>query len=266
MFYATYSTGYKGPAIDGTTGVIHEVKPETVKSYEIGFKSTLFGGRMTFNGSLYSENFSNFQAQTFDTNVTPPAFYLSNAGLMRARGVELETTLRVSDRLRLSASGAYNDATFRDYLGVCYPNQPASSVVGVGCYVDPDTGAQVANYHGYSLPNAPKWSYTLRADYQQPIGDDLKLDANANWAWRDKTQAVLGDPKAAIAAYGLLNGTIGLSGGDGAWRVGIYARNLLNKHFYAPYSAGVINPGGYSKIVSPDAFRTIGGTVSFHFR
>ncbi len=266
MLYATWSTGYKGPAIDGTTGKIHEVKPETVKSYEIGLKSTLLGGTLTFNTSLYWSDFTNFQAQTFDTSVTPPAFYLSNAGGMRARGVEVETSLRVSPRLRLSANGSYSDATFREYLGACYPGQPASAVVGTGCYVDPVTSAKVANYAGYRLPNAPKWSYTLRADFNQPLANDLALDANANWAWRDKTQAVLGDPKSEIAAYGLLNGTIGLGASDGAWRVGIYARNLLNKHFYAAYAApAVINPGGYSKIVGPDAFRTIGGTVSFRF-
>ena len=266
MFYATWSTGYKGPAIDGTTGTIHEVKPETVKSYEIGLKSQLFNGALTFNTALYWSDFTNFQAQTFDTSVTPPAFYLSNAGGMRARGVEVETSLRVSPRLRLSANGAYSDATFREYLGTCYPGQPMSPTVGVGCYVDPTTNANVANYAGYRLPNAPEWSYTLRGDFNQPLSDDLTFDANANWAWRDRTQAVLGDPKSEIGAYGLLNGTIGIGASNGAWHVGIYARNLLNKHFYAAYAApAAINPGGYSKIVSPDAFRTIGGTVSFHF-
>ena len=266
MLYATWSTGYKGPAIDGTTGTIHLVKPETVKSYEIGLKSTLLGGKLIFNTALYWSDFTNFQAQTFDTSVTPPAFYLSNAGGMRARGVEVETTLRLSRRLSLSANGAYSDATFRQYLGTCYPGQPMSPIAGVGCYVDPTTGADVANYAGYRLPNAPKWSYTLRADASQPLAGGLMLDANANWAWRDETQAVLGDPKSAIGAYGLLNGTIGIGPGNGAWRIGIYVRNLLNKHFYAAYAApAAINPGGYSKIVSPDAFRTIGGTLSFHF-
>lgn len=265
MVYATWSTGYKGPAIDGSTGIVHEVKPETVKSYEVGVKSTLFGGRMTFNTSLYWSDFSDFQAQTFDTTITPPAFYLSNAGKMRARGVEVETSFRLFPRLRLSASGAYSDATFREYLGACYPGQPASPTVGVGCYTDPGTGTSVANYAGYRVPNAPEWSYTLRADYNQPLTDDLTFDANANWAWRDQSLAVLGDPKSEVGSYGLLNATIGLGGRDGKWRVGVYARNLLNKHFYAPYAASSFNAGGYSKIVSPNAFRTIGGTLSYHF-
>ena len=263
MLYATYSTGFKGPAIDGTAGIIREVRPETVKSWEIGLKSSFLDGKGTFNIAAYWSDYRDFQAQTFDITTTPPAFYLSNAGLLRARGVEVETGFRVTPALRLSASGAYNDATFREYDGQCYPGQPISPVVGQGCYVVPGTTTTVANYRGFRLPNAPKWSYILRADYKQAVGGDMAIDAAANWAWRTKTQAVIGDPNAEIPSYGLLNGTIGFGAEDGSWRVGIYARNLLDKRFYAPYAAGVINPGGYSKIVMPEAFRTIGGTLSF---
>ncbi|MBR2173516.1 TonB-dependent receptor [Sphingopyxis sp.] len=263
MLYATYSTGFKGPAIDGTAGIIREVRPETVKSWEIGLKSSFLDGKGTFNIAAYWSNYRDFQAQTFDITTTPPAFFLSNAGLLRARGIEVETGFRVTPALRLSASGSYNDATFREYDGQCYPGQPISPVVGQGCYVVPGTTTAVANYRGFRLPNAPKWSYILRADYKQAVGGDMAIDAAANWAWRTKTQAVIGDPNAEIPSYGLLNGTIGFGAEDGSWRIGIYARNLLDKRFYAPYAAGVINPGGYSKIVMPEAFRTIGGTLSF---
>lgn len=265
MVYAAYTTGFKGPAIDGTGGIIREVRPETVKSYEIGAKTSFLDGRGTLNLTLYWSNFRNFQAQTFDTTITPPAFYLSNAGMLRARGVELETSFRLTPALRVSASGAYNDSTFQEYIGQCYPGQPVATVVGVGCYTVPGTTTLVANYKGFALPNAPEWSYVVRADYKQPVGEGNALDAGVNWAWRDDTQAVIGDPKAKIAAYGLLNGTIGFGAQDGRWRVGVYARNLLDQRFYAAYNAGVINPNGYVKIVMPEAFRTIGGTASFRF-
>ena len=267
MLYATFSTGYKGPAIDGTGGTVREVEPETVKSYEIGVKSSLFDGRMTLNASAYWADYTNFQTTALDMSLVPPAFILTNAGGLRSRGVELETRLRVARGFHVSASGSYSEAVYRSFVGPCYSGQANSAVVGTGCYLLPgSTTVRVSDYAGYSLPNAPKWSYTLRADYQARLGGDLELDAGANWAWRDATQAVLGDPKARIEAYGLLNGTIGISGNDGQWRVGIYARNLLDQRFYAPYAAPpTINPGGYSRIMSPEAFRTIGGTMSFHF-
>lgn len=266
MLYATYSTGYKGPAIDGTGGIVTEVTPETVKSYELGLKSTLLDGKAIFNVSLYWSDFHNFQTTALDSSRTPPAFLLTNAGAMRARGVEVESSFRVIKGLTLSANGAYSDATYRDFIGPCYAGQPASAPGGGGCFILPGTTTQVSDFAGFRLPNAPKWSYALRADVDQPVGDDLRLDAGINWAWRSATQAVLGDPKARIDSYGLLNGTIGLSGDDGAWRVGVYARNLFNKHFYAPFAAAAaINPGGYSRIMSPEAFRTIGATLRFRF-
>lgn len=263
MLFATYATGYKGPAIDGTGGVVREIEPETVESYEAGVKSTLFDGRMTLNGTIYHSEFSNFQAQALDSSVTPPAFVMSNAGLMRARGVEIETTWRATPDLTLSANAAHNDAEYKDYFAACYSGQPLSPVPGVGCYLDPTTGLQVANYAGERLANAPKWTYMLRGAYERPLANGLVLDASAMWSWRSEAQVITADPRSVVDAYGILNAAIGISG-DG-WRAGLYARNLLDERFYAPYPSGTLNPGGYYRMVSPDAFRTVGVQLSVSF-
>lgn len=263
MLFATYATGYKGPAIDGTGGVAREILPETVESWEVGAKSTLLGGRMTLNATAYLSDFSDFQAQALDSSVTPPSFVMSNAGLMRAKGVEVETTFRVTPDLTFSANAAYNDAKYKDYFAACYSGQPISGVVGQGCYVDPATGLQVANYSGERLPNAPRWTYMLRGDYERPLADGLTLDASGFWSWRDDAQSVAGDPRSVVKAYGLLNASIGISGER--WRVGLYGRNLLDERFYAPYPSGTLNPGGYYRIVSPDAFRTVGAQLNLSF-
>lgn len=265
MLYATYATGYKGPAIDGTGGVAREIKPETVESYEAGVKSTLFDGRMTLNTALYWSDFSDFQAQTLDINTSPPSFRLSNAGLMRIRGVELESSIRIASGFDLGLGVTYSDAEFKEYQAACYAGQPVSAVVGVGCYVDPATGLQVANYAGERLPNAPEWTYLVRGSFEQPIGDALMLDASANWSWRSEAQAVTADPNAEIDAYGILNANLGFGSASGSWRVGVYARNLLDKQFYAPYASGTLNPGGYYRIVPPDAFRTVGVNLTAKF-
>jgi iron complex outermembrane receptor protein len=91
MVYATYASGYKGPAIDSLNGQIKPVKPETVDSYELGVKSTLWDGRMTLNASIYRSDFSDFQTQALDLTSATPRLGLTNAGLMRAQGIEVET-------------------------------------------------------------------------------------------------------------------------------------------------------------------------------
>lgn len=266
MAYLTYATGYKGPVIDNAGGgKPREIDPEHVKSYEAGVKSTLLDGRLRLNGALYWSDFRDFQAQALDSSTTPPSFTFTNAGLMRARGVELESLLKVSREFTLTVNGSYSDAKFKDYTNACYAGQPMSSAVGVGCYVDPVTKATVANYAGQRLTNAPKWTYSIRGSYERPVAANLLVDTSLSWAWRSEAQTVAGDPKSVVDAYGILNLNAGLGRDDGSWRVGIYARNLLNEHFYAPYASGTLNPGGYYRIMSPDAFRTVGASLNLSF-
>lgn len=267
MVYATYATGYKGPAIDSLNGQIKPVKPETVDSYETGVKSTLWDGRMTLNASIYRADYTDFQAQALDLTSATPRLGLTNAGLMRAQGIEVETSIRLAEGLTVGGSASYSDAKFKDYTGACYTGQPTSTTVGQGCYLLPgSTGTYVANYAGQRLTNAPKWSYNLNAAYERPVAQDLKFDASFNWSWRDDAYAITADPKSLVKAYGLLNAGVGIGRDNGAWRLGLYARNLLDKRFYAPYpSLTLINAGGYEKIVSPDAFRTVGAKLSLSF-
>jgi iron complex outermembrane receptor protein len=184
---------------------------------------------------------------------------------MRSRGVEVESLMKVTRAFTLTVNGSYSDAKFKDYTNACYSGQPVSSTVGVGCYVDPVTKLTIANYAGERLTNAPKWTYSIRGSYERPVAANLLVDASLSWAWRSESQTVAGDPKSVVDAYGILNLNAGLGRDDGKWRVGVYARNLLNEHFYAPYASGTLNPGGYYRIMSPDAFRTVGASLNLSF-
>lgn len=270
MFYGTYSTGYKGPAIDSLNGVIKEVRPETVESYEAGVKSTLWNGRWMLNAAVYSSDFKDFQAQALDMTSATPRLGLTNAGLMRARGVELETNLRLTPHLTIGGSASYNDAEYKDYIGSCYTGQPVSPVVGQGCYLQPGTaGVYVANLAGERLANAPKWSYNLRAAYERPVGGGLKIDASTNWSWRDDAYSLTADKASIVGAYGMLNANLGIGAENGSWRLGLYGRNVLDQMFYASVPSlnllNAFNTGGRERVISPDAFRTIGMKLSVAF-
>ena len=272
MVYGTYSTGYKGPAIDNLNGVVKEVRPETVESYEAGVKSTLWDGRWILNAAIYSSDYKNFQAQTLDTTSVPPRLGLSNAGLMRARGIEFETNLRLTSHLTVGGSASYNDAEYKDYIGACYYGQPISPVTGQGCYLLPGTTQYVANLAGERLTNAPKWSYNVRASYERSVGGGLKVDASTNWSWRDDAYALTADRASIVEAYGILNGNIGIGAENGSWRLGLYGRNILDHMFFAstpalniPSLAPAFNVNGRERVISPDAFRTIGMKLSVAF-
>lgn len=268
MVYATYARGYKGPAIDGSQGIVTEVNPETVNDYEIGFKSTLFNGTMALNMTAYQEDFLDFQTQAIDLSHGTPVFKLTNAGHMRTRGIEMESRWRVTRGLTLSLNGAYNDAKYLEFIGSCYAGQPVTTEHGPGhCYeVTPGSGVDAANYAGAQLAGAPLWSYGFSAHFRHAVGGNLEFDASTHWSWRDSTYTITGDPHTKMAAYGILNLNIGLGARDGTWRVGLYARNLLDQRFYSIIPGGILNPGkgAYFRITRPDAFRTVG--VSFSFK
>lgn len=267
MVYGTYSTGYKGPAIDSVSGVVQRVKPETVESFEIGVKSSLFNNRMILNGAIYTADYTDFQAQALDLTSATPRLGLTNAGLMRARGVELETRLRLMQGLTVGGSAAYSDATYKDYTGACYTGQPKSPTVGEGCYLVPGTvDTYAANFAGYRLADAPEWSYNLNVNYERSVGPGLQIDASANWSWRDDAYALTGDPESVVDAHGILNVNLGFGRDDGSWRLGLYARNLLDQMFYGSVpSLYIANVGGYERVISPNAFRTVGMNLTVAF-
>ena len=139
--------------------------------------------------------------------------------------------------------------------------------MGEGCYLVPGTtGTFVANYAGERLSNAPEWSYNLNAAYERSVGAGFQIDASANWSWRDDTYALTADPQSIIEAYGMLNANVGFGREDGSWRLSLYARNLLDQMFYGAYpSLSLFNAGGYERVISPDAFRTIGMNLTVAF-
>lgn len=263
MAYATFSTGYKGPTVSNVAGEARPVLPETSRDYEIGLKSEWFDHRLVLNLAGFYEKYHDFQAQIYDTQVTPAQFTLGNAGGLESKGIEGELTGHVDSSLTVSGAFTYAFSTYTDFTSQCYIGQPVSPVAGQGCYRDPTTGQFAANLAGYPLAAAPRWSYTLNATWRHPVLNGYWVDANANYVWKSQTYTVVPDPNTIISSYGLLGVNVGFSPEDGPWRVGVFVRNLLDKHFVASIFQNFFDPGGYAQTPAVEARRTIGFTVDF---
>ena len=79
MVYATYSEGFRPGGFNQGVGLIPPTSPlygkfsvprfynsDTLKNYEIGWKTQLFDHRLQFNGAIYDEEWSNVQLQLYD--------------------------------------------------------------------------------------------------------------------------------------------------------------------------------------------------------
>ena len=172
--FADYRNTFKPAAIDfGPEAEPDILKPEDAESYEVGVKNRLAGGRLEWELSAFQLDFDNLVvAQTSDEGLPE----LVNAGSERFKGYELEITGRVRPDLRWTATYAWHDAKFRDFVqdfdGV--PTQlegkrlemSARHLGSAGVIYAPDqgpTGWVIANYVGDRFLN--KRNTALSPDY-----------------------------------------------------------------------------------------------------
>lgn len=273
MLYATTARGYKGPlAIAVSGGGARTVKPETVRSYEVGLKTTWLGGRVLFNVTAFDEKFHNFQTSVLDTSLIPASFVLGNAGGMRTRGAEVEVAATPIRDLKLSVNGTYQDAKFTDFEASCYdPNEPiglpttTDPTVKGACYTIPGTSISYIQAAGRPIPNASKWNLTASASYTHPLTETLSIDASSNLMYRSKFYSNGVDPNTKVDGYATVNVNVGVGRTDGGWRIGMFVRNLFDKYFISGIEPGAFDLGATTNVLNPEARRTIGVVLDGRF-
>ncbi|MDI1297340.1 MAG: TonB-dependent receptor [bacterium] len=133
---------------------------DKTNNYELGAKTSFFGGKLRVNGAAYEIDWKDYQ-QAFQTacgiNNANIVSFIVNAGRVRSRGGELEISATPVAGLNLGAGGSFTDATYRNDV----PNLllPAGSRV----------------------LDVPRWTWNARADYAfamtGEVGADLFLAA-----------------------------------------------------------------------------------------
>jgi iron complex outermembrane receptor protein len=273
MGYVTASRGFKGPiALPVPSKSVRDILPETGNSIELGVKSSLFDGSATINVAVFHEQFTDFQATVLDNSLPPPGFVLGNAGGMLSQGVEFESSVRPIAGLSLGANVTYQDAHFTDFRTSCQeafepiPQSPTKNPSGVGgCYTSPVTGNSFIQAAGSPLPNASRWNYTLSGAYTHRVTPQLDGEISANYLYRSDFYTNGADPNTKIGGYGVLGATVSVGPSNGAWKVGIFARNLLDQYFVSGVETGVFDTGALTNVINPEAHRTIGVILDAHF-
>jgi iron complex outermembrane receptor protein len=254
MAYGTVSRGYKGPGFNAlqaaTAAASTPVRPEIPMGYEMGIKASLFERRLTLNLAAYDTRFKDFQAQLFDPSIPPfGAFVLGNAGVLRTRGVELEWAARPAAGLTFSGGVNHDDAVYLDFKRAACWGTPAVQPACVGGVFDAS---------GVSMPNSPKWTFSVQGQYERSLGSHGSGFVSLNWYGRSKVNDSLGDPNMIRASYGLLGMSVGVSGDDGRWQVSVWVRNLLDRRYTGATQTTLLSPGSYSQYPVEDGRRMIG--------
>lgn len=278
LLYAKATRGYKAGGFNyaGPRPTNITFGPEQVTSYEIGFKSDMriSGMPLQVNVSAYHSDYKGIQRATADniangcTNADPttrPArcalignttgldqgATIFNAGSGRIQGIEVETSIRPTRGLTLSANYAYMDGKYKDFT----LNATADPLVrrrdscnGPVAVPVPGVGPQTVPIDLTCIPfsNTPKHQFSLDGRYEFDAGNAGKVTFAANYSWVAKAYQAAAftpadDPYATRPSYGLLN--LSLSW-DSIFGSGLDARAFMTNATNKTYLVSA--PLGYS--------------------
>ncbi len=241
--YVSYSRGYKGGGYNlDRAGMIQGIpnasqlqfEEEVVDNYEIGTKFRSSGGSVVLNTSIFYSDFSDFQLNTFDGT----SFVVINLPKAKSYGVEAEGMWKPIEELTLSGGITYAKTEYgKNFPGAIFA-QPS---------VTNPLGGQLWQLPGNTLTNAPRWSISGAATWQQPISSSLELlfHIDARYTSKVNTGSDLDVEKIQNGVF-LLNGRIGLGNVDGFWQIEAWGRNLLDKDYIQVGFDGPLQGSGTS--------------------
>ncbi len=240
LLYFNYSKGYRSAAFNAqflfTPDDLTTVKPETLDSYEVGFKTSWLDHRLQVDGAVFHYQYKEQQIiNVYPTGQQP----LINLGKSKIDGGELEIVTRPIRVLTLRASVGFLHSEVQD------------GVLSTG------------SIDGQQLPYAPHVSGTLAADWEAWQTDAVKINLHLDNNYNSKQYLALPNEDAiSQGGYSLLNGRLSLVSADDKWDVGVWGRNMANK-FYLTNAVDVQGFGfDYRHVGTP---RMYGVDAHYHF-
>ncbi|MEY2920578.1 MAG: hypothetical protein RL261_1883, partial [Pseudomonadota bacterium] len=265
--YASYSEGFKSGGFDMrgdavlTPDTVNGYDPETVKSYEIGAKGTLFDDRLSYNLAAFYADYSDQQITRQQPTVTGSiASFVDNAGASTIQGVELEGAAQFTDRLSLNYGVGWTDAQFDKYETFQVITNPAPPPATITVPVDlSDTAV---------FQNTPEWNGNLSLNYAQPLpGSWGSLLATVSGSYRDSYH-MFEFPNPLIDqndSYTLVDASIAWTSSNEKLRLQLLGRNLTDEEYKI---GGYYFPGAlYGNIVNSfyGPPRTVSLSASYRF-
>lgn len=244
MLYTSATRGFKSGGFNFSSGnTAQGFDPESLWSYEVGFKSEFLDKRVRLNGSGFYYDYTDLQVQSF---LVPGVTDITNASNAEVTGFELELLTRPVQGLDLGGSLTHLDATYKNY--------PQAPIPGTSPAVTFDASG---NY----LNSSPEWSYNLFGQYARDLSNGGELFVRGEYGWKDRQFfTVVNDNIQTMGTYDLINASIGYTSSDEHWQVILYGRNLADKQYLVSTGSFTAVPSG-----TPGDPRTYGIRLSYTY-
>ena len=157
LVYFTASDGYRPGGFNENTGGQNPYTPETLKNYEVGWKTTWLDNQLRWNGDVFYDPWNDFQFSFQGQNGNQVT---ANAASALSKGIESDLAWRMSRHITLTGSVALIDAKLTEnYCGVLLANGQAET----NC-ASPEAPA------GTRLPLSPSVKGNVIARYNFNVG------------------------------------------------------------------------------------------------
>ncbi|MEP6784148.1 MAG: TonB-dependent receptor [Sphingomonadales bacterium] len=265
LLFASWNRGIKGGNWSLSSNIAaadFQHRPETLNSFEAGFKTTLLDRTLRLNGTVYHYAYEDYQAFSLAGGV--PHVFNSNA---HSTGAELEAFWSPSRRF---------DAVF----GATWQTSSVDSIPATDVQFGPELVPGAANTQyctnlggvfrcdfpqktitGVELPNAPRFSFNYLLRYNVDVGHG-NVAAQVDGVWYDDQFLEVTNGLGSLQkAYNVTNASLTYRDTPSGISLTVWGRNVFDK----AYRAYALNLGilGVTSIYAPPT--TYGATLRVPF-
>ncbi|XBQ15909.1 MAG: TonB-dependent receptor [Oceanicaulis sp.] len=218
--YASFSQGFKSGGFDMrgdaifTPDTVDGYDPETVDSYEIGWKGEGIGGILNFSSALFWSEYQDQQITTQVPATTGIASFVDNVGSSTIYGAEFEGTAFLSDSLTANFAVGWLQAEFDEFIRYNLTTMAFE-----------DISDQVV------FQNAPEWSAFLGVTWAGELaGGDLAITPSiahrSSYSQFEFPNALLDE-----GGYTLFDIGAVWNSPNEKFQVALYGRNLTDEEY-----------------------------------
>ena len=229
MIYARVARGFKSGGFNGRAnnpGETSAYEPETMWSYEAGFRSTI-ADQLRFNVTGFYNDYRNFQARISGTDIDPgtglpfATLGVLNAGALTIKGVEVEAAWTPIQGLLIDTQIGYLDAQYDEFADARFPG-----------------GSRAFQTPAF----APDWTLRIGAQYEANLGTGGFLTFGGSARHRSETALAIDNttistnPALVTRVEGLFADPYWVTDARIVWEsenrkytIGLYGQNLLDE-------------------------------------
>lgn len=265
MLFATVGRGAKAGGFNPTSQRIEDrvFDPEYNWTYELGLKSSLAGGRLNFNASVFYTDWTNIQVNAADTDPANPnpntPTITQNLGNAELYGIELSARFQATDNLSFDATFSHTEGEYSE--GTVDSRFSRGSNFAYAAPCDNIVCDRSGDISGNEIERAAPTQASGGIQWDSEFGVDNSYYIRADASWQSdffSESANVG----IIPERFLVNASAGVS--VDRFNVRVWARNLFDRK-YVSNAFVVLLPFGNTYGEFFGERRTYGVTASVDF-